>query len=230
MVDPGIPVELGSFQGTEGRVDDGALVRPQRRLPGDGWCARRRAHSDQLYREGPFGRSVSNPSPIFRRRRRVGAMAGGQVWPNNLPEQLTSFVGRGREREQVRDALGSARLLVLTGAGGAGKTRLARQVAADAAESFPDGGWWVELAPLAEAELVGAELARALGVRPLPGRTQAQAAATRLENDRALVVLDNCEHVTEAAAELAETLLRACPDTVVMATSREPLGLPGESD
>jgi predicted ATPase/DNA-binding CsgD family transcriptional regulator len=157
-------------------------------------------------------------------------MAGGQVWPNNLPEQLTSFVGRGREREQVRDALGSARLLVLTGAGGAGKTRLARQVAADAAESFPDGGWWVELAPLAEAELVGAELARALGVRPLPGRTQAQAAATRLENDRALVVLDNCEHVTEAAAELAETLLRACPDTVVMATSREPLGLPGESD
>ncbi|HEY3842020.1 MAG TPA: LuxR C-terminal-related transcriptional regulator [Acidimicrobiales bacterium] len=153
-----------------------------------------------------------------------------QVWPNNLPEQLTSFVGRRREREQVRDALVSTRLLVLTGAGGAGKTRLARQVAAESAQFFPDGGWWVELAPLAEAELVGAELARALGVRPLPGRTQAQAAATRLARDRALVVLDNCEHVAEAAAELAETLLRGCPDTVVMATSREPLGLTGESD
>ncbi|HWD54596.1 MAG TPA: AAA family ATPase, partial [Acidimicrobiales bacterium] len=120
--------------------------------------------------------------------------------------------------------------MVLTGAGGAGKTRLARQVAADSAQFFPDGVWWVELAPLAEPELVGAELARALGVRPLPGRTHAQAAVTRLAHDRALVVLDNCEHVTEAAAELAETLLCGCPDTVVMATSREPLGLPRESD
>ena len=85
-------------------------------------------------------------------------MAAKAVWPNNLPEQLTSFVGRRREREQVRDALVSTRLLVLTGAGGAGKTRLARQVAAESAELFPDGGWWVELAPVAEAGLVGAEL------------------------------------------------------------------------
>ncbi|HEY1830651.1 MAG TPA: LuxR C-terminal-related transcriptional regulator [Acidimicrobiales bacterium] len=156
-------------------------------------------------------------------------MAGPQGWQNNLPEQLTSFVGRQREREQVRDAVTSSRLLVLTGAGGAGKTRLARQVAEDLAGYFPGGAWWVELAPLADGNLVSAQLARVLGVRPLPGRTQAEAAVTRLANDRALVVLDNCEHVTEAAAELAKAVLLGCPNTVVMATSREPLGVPGES-
>lgn len=155
---------------------------------------------------------------------------GPVAWPNNLPEQLTSFVGRGRELDQVREALASARLLVLTGTGGAGKTRLALQVAADAVSSFPDGAWWVELAPLRDGGLVGAELAGVLGVRPLPGHTQMQATVTRLADDAALVVLDNCEHLTEAAADLAEALLRGCPRVVVLATSRVPLGVPGETD
>jgi predicted ATPase/DNA-binding CsgD family transcriptional regulator len=120
--------------------------------------------------------------------------------------------------------------LVLTGAGGGGKTRLALQVAADTWDSFPDGGWWVELAPLGEGEPLGLALAGVLGVRPLPGRTPLQAAVDRLGTARALVVLDNCEQVLVAAAELAEALLRGCPQVVVLATSREPLGVPGESD
>lgn len=152
------------------------------------------------------------------------------MWPNNLPQQFTSFVGRVREREQARAGLFSTRLLTLTGAGGAGKTRLALRVAADSSALFPDGAWWVELAPLSDAELVSTALAGVLGVRPLPGRTSTQAAVERLGNDRALVVLDNCEHLIDGAADLAEALLRGCPRVTVLSTSRERLGVPGESD
>lgn len=155
---------------------------------------------------------------------------GAEPWPNNLPAQLTSFVGRAREREQAGAALAATRLLALTGAGGVGKTRLALEMAADASESFPDGAWWVELAPVTESEQPGVALAGVLGVRPLLGRTPLQAAVDRLADDRALVVLDNCEHVLEAVAELAEALLRGCPHVVVLATTREPLGVPGEAD
>jgi predicted ATPase/DNA-binding CsgD family transcriptional regulator len=151
-------------------------------------------------------------------------------WPNNLPAQFTSFVGRARECEQVREALAGARLLVLTGSGGAGKTRLATRVAIDSAELFRDGAWWVELAPLREGDQLGAAVAQVLGVRPLPGRTPLQAAVDRLGDERSLVVLDNCEHVLETAADVAEALLRGCPQVTVLATSREPLGVPGESE
>lgn len=157
-------------------------------------------------------------------------MLEGEGWPNNLPVQFTSFVGRVREREQVRAALAATRLLTLTGAGGAGKTRLALQVGADASGLFPDGAWWVDLAPVTEPRSVDGALAGVLGVRPLPGRTEVQAAVMRLADDRALVVLDNCEHVLEAVADLTEALIRGCPRVVVLATSREPLGVPGESD
>jgi len=150
--------------------------------------------------------------------------------PHNLPVQFTSFVGREREREQALAALAGTRLLVLTGAGGVGKTRLAQEVAAHSARSFPDGAWWVELAPLADGDQVAGALAGVLSVRPLPGRTQTQAATQRLADDRALVVLDNCEHVLEAAADLCEALLRGCPRVAVVATSRSALNIPGESD
>jgi hypothetical protein len=95
--------------------------------------------------------------------------------PGNLPVALTSFVGRERELGQLRAALAETRLLTLTGAGGCGKTRLALSAAADLMDRFPDGVWWVELAPLADEELVGAAIAEALGVRPLPGVTELQA-------------------------------------------------------
>jgi predicted ATPase/DNA-binding CsgD family transcriptional regulator len=148
----------------------------------------------------------------------------------SLPDPFTSFVGREQERAEVRDALGASRLVTLTGPGGCGKTRLAIRVAADTAERFPDGVWWVDLAPLRDEELVGAAIAQALAVRPLPGATPLQAAAVYLAPRQALVVLDNCEHLVEACAGAAEALLRAGSGVVVLATSRAPLGVAGETD
>src|SRR5262245_52714821 len=150
--------------------------------------------------------------------------------PNNLPVVLSSFVGRERELAELGRLLDGERLVTLTGAGGCGKTRLALQAASEALERFPDGVWWVELAPLAEAELVGAAIAEALGVRPLPGMTELQACGAYLASRRALVVLDNCEHLLEACAGAAESLLKAAPEVVVLATSRAPLGAEGEMD
>ena len=126
--------------------------------------------------------------------------------------------------------LAGTRLLTLTGPGGCGKTRLALQCAAELLDRFPDGVWWVDLAPLAEERLVAATWRRPLGVRPLPGLTELQAACAYLASRRALVVLDNCEHLLEACAEVAEALLQAAPEVAVLATSRAPLGVAGETD
>ena len=149
--------------------------------------------------------------------------------PNNLPVQLTSFVGRDRELTELGELLDSTRLLTLTGAGGCGKTRLALQLAADAVDRYPGGVWCLELAPLSDPALIESALATMLGVRPLPGRTPVEAAVFRLAALRALVLLDNCEHVLEPSRQLAGALLRGCPDVTVVATSREPLGVGGET-
>ena len=101
---------------------------------------------------------------------------------------------------------------------------------AELSDRFPDGVWWVDLAPLAEERLVAATVAEALGVRPLPGFTELQAVCAYLASRRAMVVLDNCEHLLEACAEVVETLLQACPEVAVLATSRAPLGVTGETD
>jgi predicted ATPase len=157
-------------------------------------------------------------------------MAMGLLVPNNLPVALSSFVGRERELGELGRLLEGERLVTLTGAGGCGKTRLALQTASKNLERFPDGAWWVELAPLGEAQLVGAAIAESLGVRPLPGLTELQAAGAYLGSRRALVVLDNCEHLLEACAAATESLLKAAPEIVVLATSRAPLGADGETD
>ena len=148
---------------------------------------------------------------------------------NNLPVQLTSFVGRERELTELGELLDSTRLLTLTGAGGCGKTRLALQLAADTVDRYPGGAWCLELAPLSDPALIESALATMLGVRPLPGRTPVEAAVLHLARLRALVLLDNCEHVLEPCRQLADALLRGCPDVTVVATSREPLGLGGET-
>ena len=150
--------------------------------------------------------------------------------PNNLPVQLTSFIGRVRELAELREALANTRMLTLTGAGGSGKTRLALQLAADALDGFPDGVWWVELAPVTEPELVGEATARALGVRPLAGMTNLDAVCRYLAHRCAVVVLDNCEHLLDACADAATALLEACPEVTVLATSRASLGVGGETD
>src|SRR5204863_4522928 len=136
---------------------------------------------------------------------------------------------RERELAEVAGLLAGTRLLTLTGAGGCGKTRLALQAAADAFGRFPDGIWVAELAPISDQGQVGQALAGGVGVRPLPGQRALDAAVTHLAGRQALVVLDNCEHVLDAAGELAATLLQACAEVTVLVTSREPLGLPAET-
>ena len=149
--------------------------------------------------------------------------------PNNLPRQLTSFVGRERELDEVRELFGRSALVTLTGTGGTGKTRLALQVAADAQEEFPDGVWIVDLAPLREEGLVAQAIAATVGVRESANVTVLKALVEGLRDKRTLLLLDNCEHLLAACATIADDLLRIAPRLKVIATSREPLNVPGEA-
>ena len=128
----------------------------------------------------------------------------------------------------MKQLLGETRLLTLTGSGGCGKTRLALAAAGELSEGFEDGVWLVELAPLADPSLVAQAVAATLGVREQPGRSLTEMLSGYLESKKLLLVLDNCEHLIEACAELAEALLRFCPGLCVLATSREALGITGE--
>ncbi len=149
--------------------------------------------------------------------------------PNNLPIQLTSFIGRGREITEVKRVLSTTRLLTLTGAGGSGKTRLALQVSAEVLEEFKDGVWLVELAAMSDPTLVPQTVASVLGVHEQSGRPVLTTLSDLLQPKQVLLVLDNCEHLVAACGHLAGTLLRACPSLRILATSREMLGIPGES-
>jgi predicted ATPase/class 3 adenylate cyclase len=152
-----------------------------------------------------------------------------EAFPNNLPIQLTSFVGREREMAEVKRLLTTTHLLTLTGAGGAGKTRLSLQAAADLLESYPDGAWLVELASLSDPALVDQSVASALGVKEEPGLTLLTTLTNYLRTRHLLLILDNCEHLIGTCAQVAETLLRACPGLKILATSREALGISGET-
>jgi predicted ATPase/class 3 adenylate cyclase len=150
------------------------------------------------------------------------------VQPNNLPVQLTSFIGRERQKGEVRRLLSASRCLTLTGSGGAGKTRLALQVAAEALEEFPDGVWLVELAVLSDPTLVPQAVASALGVTEQPSRSMMDTLREGVRDKSMLVLLDNCEHVVAACAHLTIAVLKACPNLRILATSREALGVTGE--
>ena len=147
---------------------------------------------------------------------------------NNLPAQVSSFIGRDGELAEVRRLVGGSRLVTLTGAGGAGKTRLGLQVAAGLLDGSGDGVWFADLAPLADPDLVAVTVADVLGVRQEPGRPVLDTLVKVVSGQNLLVLLDNCEHVIGACAKLADTLLRGCPDLALLATSREPLGIDGE--
>ncbi len=151
------------------------------------------------------------------------------VRPNNLPIQLTSFIGREREIAEVKGLLSTARLLTLSGAGGSGKTRLAIQVAAEFLEAFKDGVWMVELAGLPDPALVPHTVASVLRVRERSGRPLLTTLGDFLQPKQVLLVLDNCEHLVAACGQLAEALLRVCPNLRILATSREALSIPGEA-
>jgi predicted ATPase/class 3 adenylate cyclase len=147
---------------------------------------------------------------------------------NNLPAQVSSFIGRDAELAEVRRLIGSSRLVTLTGSGGAGKTRLGLQAAAALLDGSGDGVWFVDLAPCRDADLIAATVAGVLGVHAEPEQPPAAALAAAIGERSLLVLLDNCEHLIDACAKLADALLRSCPNLVLLATSREPLGIDGE--
>jgi non-specific serine/threonine protein kinase len=180
---------------------------------------------------------VVTPFPdVAARRRRAGRSedapgdpAEGAAPRHNLPVSLTAFIGRERELVTVERLLAGTRLLTLTGAPGVGKTRLALEVAALRRDALADGVWVVELAPLTNPDLLPQAVAATVGVRERAGRSLVATLAEALRGREMLLVLDNCEHVLGASAALADGLLRACPQLQIIATSRELLGIAGET-
>ncbi|MDP6514815.1 MAG: protein kinase [SAR202 cluster bacterium] len=159
----------------------------------------------------------------------LSSAASPATHPNNLPSRLTSFIGREQQIKEVRDLLSTARLVTLAGAGGCGKTRLSLQVASMALDEYPDGVWFVELAPVADPILVAQTVATTLGIREEPGQPLIATLSRSLQAKKMLLALDNCEHLVGACAKLVNTLLAACPELQVLATSRESLGVAGEN-
>jgi len=154
---------------------------------------------------------------------------GNPALLNNLPAELSTFVGRAAELKEVRALVESSRLVTLTGAGGSGKTRLGLQAAAELLDGTGDGVWLVELAAVTDAGSVPSSIAVVLGVAAQPGRPMLAVLADALAPQHMLIVLDNCEHLVDACARTADAILRRCPCVHLLATSREPLGIGGET-
>ena len=148
--------------------------------------------------------------------------------PNNLPLQLTSFVGREKEIADIKGLLNSARLITLTGSGGTGKTRLSQEVGAEELSSFANGVWLIELAPLSDPAQIIPALAQVFGLQELPFNPLANLVLDYLRDKKILLILDNCEHLIEACARLADDLLHQCAGLKILASSREALGIAGE--
>ena len=148
--------------------------------------------------------------------------------PNNLPAELSSFVGREQQLAELRRLLRKSRLITLTGPGGAGKTRLALRLATEVLERHPDGTWLVDLAALGDSRLLEQTIASACGILEERRRPVVEVLVEGLAARNTLIILDSCEHLVDACAALAGTLLRSCPKLTLLATSREPLGVPGE--
>jgi predicted ATPase/class 3 adenylate cyclase len=160
--------------------------------------------------------------------REFPALRSLESFPTNLPLQMTSFVGRSRELDEVIKALEDNRVVTMTGVGGVGKTRLAVQVGGEVLPRYRDGVWFCELGPVGDAELVPDFVASALGVQQRPGASMRDSVVATCARRELLLVLDNCEHLLDAAAEMVEGIERGCPDVRVLCTSREGLGVSGE--
>ncbi len=181
-------------------------------------------------------KDLGRPERIFQLEA-AGAQAGfpplrslgNPALPNNLPAQLSAFIGRDRELSHIQALAESSRLVTLTGAGGAGKTRLALRVAAELLDGSGDGVWLVELAAVGDGDAVPAAMCAALGIGQQPGRAALDGLLDALAFQRVLIVLDNCEHLIGTCAKTADAILRRCPQVHLLATSREPLGIGGET-
>ncbi|MDX6338685.1 MAG: hypothetical protein QOG05_6025, partial [Streptosporangiaceae bacterium] len=159
-----------------------------------------------------------------------GALAAAaRVPPNNLPAQLATFIGRDRELSEVRGLVESCRLVTLTGAGGCGKTRLGVQVAAGLLGGSGDGVWLVELAAVSSKDAVAPAISQALEITAQPARAALDTLLDALAPQDMLIVLDNCEHLIGGCAKTADAIVRRCPQVHLVATSREPLGIGGET-
>ena len=178
-------------------------------------------------------RDLASPEHVYQLlhadlRREFPPLRSLEATPNNLPQQVTSFIGHAVSRVEVRRLLATARLLTLVGMGGLGKSRLSLQVATEVLDDFADGVWLVELAAIADARRVPEAVASVLGVVEDPGRSVREALLRYVKDRQLLVILDNCEHLIDACAELAKALLTAGPRITIMASSREPLRITGE--
>ena len=178
-------------------------------------------------------RDLASPEHVYQAlhpdlRQDFPALRSLESTPNNLPQQVTSFVGRERGQAEVKELLAGAPMLTLLGMGGLGKTRLSLQVAADVLDEFPDGVWFVELASVADARLVPQAVASVLGVMEEAGRPVVEALVKFVRDRELLVILDNCEHLVQACADLAKQLLQAGGRLKLLASSREHLHVPGE--
>src|SRR5271169_5884435 len=154
---------------------------------------------------------------------------GNPALLNNLPAQLSAFIGRDLELAEVRALVESSRLVTLTGAGGCGKTRLGLQVAAELLDGSGDGVWVAELAAVTDEGAVPAAICEALRLAAQPGRPQLEALLDALALQDVLIVVDNCEHLIGGCAKTADAIVRRCPKVHLLATSREPLGIGGET-
>jgi predicted ATPase/class 3 adenylate cyclase len=161
-------------------------------------------------------------------RQEFPALRSLEATPNNLPRHLTSFIGREREIEEAKELLERSRLLTLLGIGGLGKTRLSLQIGGDVLDSYRDGAWFVDLAPLRDPSIMASEAAKVLGVREEPGRPLIETLCAHLKPRNLLLILDNCEHLIKPSAELVHAILGTAPEIRVIATSREALRVPGE--
>jgi predicted ATPase/DNA-binding SARP family transcriptional activator len=173
-------------------------------------------------------RSRPATQPSLRKRAKVPARGAPPTTLGNLPVPLTSFIGRVRELDELKQLLNSARLLTITGPGGGGKTRLALALAEAVRSDFRDGAWWVDLSPLADPTIVVSAVASRLNVREQPGRGVLETLAEQARMMNALIILDTCEHLLEACGRLVDALLGAGPALRILTTSREPLGVQGE--
>ncbi len=161
-------------------------------------------------------RDLASPERVFQvahssLRQEFPALRSLSSTPNNLPQQMTSFIGREHELAEMRRWLKKSRLVTILGAGGLGKTRLSLQAAADVMDDYPDGVWFVELAPFADARMVPQAIASVLGVKEETGRPVSEALLKAVKDRRLLLILDNCEHLLQACAETSRQLLQAGP-------------------
>ena len=189
-------------------------------------CSRRRPAAS-IGRDARAAR-LSFRRPGNRAAGRSTAKRAAKSSRTNLPEPLTSFVGRERELVEIKRLLPATRLLTLVGIGGIGKTRLALQLAAEATDAYRDGVWFVELAPLIDPSLVPSAVAHVLEVSEAAGKPLLETLCSRVKARQLLLLLDNCEHLLDACARLADAMLRSAAELTIIATSREPLHVAGE--